>query len=51
MSIHTSSVVKILADKTSLGKAATKHVLYSMAREWEVVHGEMCALISSGLRF
>ena len=35
------SAVKILADETSLGIAATKRVLYSMAREWELVHEDI----------
>lgn len=37
------SAVKILADETGLGIAATKRVLYSMAREWELIHDEICA--------
>ncbi len=35
------SAVKVLADETNLGIEASKRVLWSMIREWELVHEEM----------
>ncbi|CAI6332025.1 unnamed protein product [Periconia digitata] len=37
------SAVKVLAEETKLGIPATKRVLWSMTREWEVVHDKMVA--------
>ncbi|OQD87378.1 hypothetical protein PENSOL_c079G06152 [Penicillium solitum] len=37
------SAVKVLAGETRLGIPATKRVLWSMTREWEVVHDEIVA--------
>ncbi|RYP52873.1 hypothetical protein DL768_002043 [Monosporascus sp. mg162] len=37
------SAVKVLAEETKLGIPATKRVLWSMTREWEIVHDEIVA--------
>ncbi|KFA81813.1 hypothetical protein S40288_09724 [Stachybotrys chartarum IBT 40288] len=37
------SAVKVLAEETKLGIPATKRVLWSMTREWEVVHEKIVA--------
>ncbi|GME30039.1 Aristolochene synthase [Neofusicoccum parvum] len=37
------SAVKVLADETNLSIPATKRVLWSMVREWELVHDELAA--------
>ena len=37
------SAVKVLAKETSLSIQASKRVLWSMTREWELVHDEMVA--------
>ena len=43
------SAVKVLSSETALGIAATKRVLWSMVREWELVHDKMCDdLIGAG---
>lgn len=36
------SAVKVLSSETALGIAATKRVLWSMVREWELIHEQMC---------
>ncbi|OTB04033.1 hypothetical protein M426DRAFT_59230 [Hypoxylon sp. CI-4A] len=36
------SAVKVVATETALGISATKRVLWSMVREWELVHDAMC---------
>ena len=36
------SAVKVLADSANLDIRASKRVLWSMVREWEFVHDEMC---------
>ena len=36
------SAIKILAESTNLSVEASKRVLWSMVREWEEVHDQMC---------
>ena len=44
------SAVKVLASETGLGIAATKRVLWSMVREWELVHESTCeSLVAAGI--
>jgi aristolochene synthase len=44
------SAVKVVSEETGLNVGATKRVLWSMVREWELAHDAMCeALISSGV--
>jgi aristolochene synthase len=43
---YLCSAVKVLATETSLGISATKRVLWTMVREWELVHeAEAAALV------
>lgn len=37
------STVKVLAEEAKLGIPATKRVLWSITREWEIVHDEIVA--------
>ncbi|KAJ9484660.1 Aristolochene synthase [Penicillium thymicola] len=37
------TAVKVLAEEAKLGIPATKRVLWSMTREWEIVHDEIVA--------
>jgi aristolochene synthase len=44
------SAVKVVATETALGTAATKRVLWSMVREWEIVHEALAEkLVSTGI--
>lgn len=44
------SAVKVLSSETALGIAATTRVLWSMVREWELIHDTMCEdLITEGI--
>ena len=36
------SAVKVLAESANISAEASKRVLWSMVREWEVVHDQMC---------
>jgi aristolochene synthase len=36
------SAVRVLSEETALGVPATKRVLWSMVREWELIHDAMC---------
>lgn len=43
------SAVKVVSSETALGIAATKRVLWSMVREWELIHDAMReGLIAAG---
>lgn len=42
------SAVKVLATETGLGTVATKRVLWSMVREWELNHVNMCQELIDG---
>ncbi|KAK6082922.1 aristolochene synthase [Seiridium cupressi] len=39
---YEKEAVKVLATETGLKVAATKRVLWSLVREWELTHNEMC---------
>lgn len=39
------SAVKVLAESTNLSVEASKRVLWSMVREWEEMHDQMCEKI------
>lgn len=43
------SAVKVVADEASLDVAATKRVLWSMVREWELVHDAMAESLMRGV--
>lgn len=42
------SAVMVVANGTNLSFDASKRVLWSMVREWELVHDDLCAQILSG---
>ena len=42
------SAVKVLAEETNLSIPATKRVLWSMVREWELVHDELAEELNQG---
>src|SRR5689334_1022447 len=41
------TAVRVLANETSLDIGATKRVLWSMTREWEIVHDQMAAELAA----